>query len=154
MTSSSINISGIPEIRRALQAEFDKTDLALRRGLKDMAEQIALESEQLVPVDEGALRSSRTVVDSSGPGNYVVTVGYGGPSAPYALVQHERLDFWHPPKPPNKNSAGMSGTGIVTPGTGRGPKYLEIPFLKMKSRFPDVMVAYARRARSMMGRST
>jgi len=153
MTQTSINVTNLPEIRRALAAEFDKIDLSLRRGLKDIAEQIAKESEQLVPVDEGTLRSSRTVTDSSGPTDYVVRVGYGGPAAPYALAQHERLDFWHPPKPPAKNSMGRSGTGPITPGSARGPKYLEIPFLRMKNQFPNVLVAYVRRARAKMGKA-
>lgn len=146
--SVEFKLTGVPEIMKALQRDFEATDQALKAGVYNMAEDILKQSEQLVPVDEGTLRGSRTIDKSLLGTKYLVTVGYGGPAAPYALVQHERLDFWHPPKPPGKNSAGMSGRGPVKPGKGRGPKYLEIPFLNMKKKFPNALVAYVRRAKA------
>lgn len=46
-----------------------------------------------VPVDRGVLRSTgrTTGPDSAG----TVRLSYGGAAAPYALVQHERLDLRH-----------------------------------------------------------
>ena len=54
------------------------------------------ESKKQCPVDVGTLRSTGHVQgpETSG-GHVVVTLGYGGPAAPYAIVQHERLDFHH-----------------------------------------------------------
>lgn len=45
-----------------------------------------------VPVDEGVLRSTGRV---TGPEGNEVEWSYGGAAAPYAIVQHERLDFRH-----------------------------------------------------------
>lgn len=46
-----------------------------------------------VPVDTGALRAS---ADVSGPDQQgAVELSFGGPAAPYALAQHERLDYSH-----------------------------------------------------------
>ena len=45
-----------------------------------------------VPEDEGTLRGSGRV---TGPLAGVVTLSFGGASAPYALVQHERMDYRH-----------------------------------------------------------
>jgi hypothetical protein len=51
-----------------------------------------------VPVDTGALRSTGRVEGGlSGPAILArVTLDFGGPAAPYALIQHERLDYHHP----------------------------------------------------------
>lgn len=46
-----------------------------------------------VPTDLGNLKNSGTVKLPDANGD--VRVGFGGPAAPYALVQHERLDFSH-----------------------------------------------------------
>lgn len=45
-----------------------------------------------VPVDKGTLRSSGKV---TGPMNDEVELAFGGASAPYALEQHENLNFHH-----------------------------------------------------------
>jgi len=46
-----------------------------------------------VPVDFGALRDSGRAIGPRSDATVLLT--FGGPSAPYALVQHERLDFAH-----------------------------------------------------------
>lgn len=46
-----------------------------------------------VPVDIGTLRASGRVLGPDRQGR--VTLVFGGPAAPYALVQHERMDFVH-----------------------------------------------------------
>ncbi len=45
-----------------------------------------------VPRDEGILAGTGKV---TGPSGGVVTLRFGGPAAPYAVVQHENLDFRH-----------------------------------------------------------
>ena len=135
---------GMKEIANALIADAEGVTRALEAGLFNMAEDILKESEQLVPVDEGNLRSSRTQQERRVGSKYSVAVGY---DAPYALIQHERLDFYHPPKPPNKSKVGgRSGTGPgIDPATGRGPKYLERPFQKYVKDHAKVLTAYVRK---------
>lgn len=136
----------ITEVAKAIDAKVEGIDLACQAGLYQLATKIVEESEALVPVDEGTLRRSR-VVDESRVGDYQITIGYGNDAARYALVQHERLDFWHPPKPPGKSKVGGrqgSGPG-VDPSTGRGPKYLERPFKKYTKNIERTMLAFIRK---------
>ena len=54
------------------------------------------EAKKLTPVDLGNLRDTGHVQPPEYSGNEIsVTMGFGGPAAPYALVQHERLDYFH-----------------------------------------------------------
>lgn len=48
-----------------------------------------------VPQDEGILKSTGTVSGGEQVFNPEVKLSFGGPAAPYALVQHERMDFHH-----------------------------------------------------------
>jgi hypothetical protein len=62
------------------------------------AERLMTESKQtFVPVDTGALRSSGHVepVRFTGRATIEVSLGYGGPSAAYALEVHENLNSHH-----------------------------------------------------------
>ena len=58
-------------------------------------------------------------------------IGYGGPAAPYALVQHEDSTLSHPPK--------AKGGSPVTPGQGRGMKYLEYPTKQIRPRVNKII---------------
>ncbi|MFZ8876966.1 MAG: hypothetical protein ACO2Z4_06080, partial [Ilumatobacteraceae bacterium] len=78
-------------------SDFDKvarsTSLGVKRGVKLGVGQILLEigarADELVPFDTGALsRSQTTAVETVGQ-TIIGEIGYGGPAAPYALVQHE-----------------------------------------------------------------
>lgn len=142
-----IDPRAIDEIGRAIDAHTERIEQACQSGLYKLATQIVEESEQLVPRDEGTLARSRTVNETR-IGQYEVEIGYGGASAPYALIQHERLDFWHPPKPPNKSKVGgRQGTGPgIDRSTGRGPKYLERPFKKYTKNINATLLAYVRQA--------
>lgn len=80
----------------------------LKRAAADLSartpQEIRLTAEQIltdvktssqgrgVPVDEGTLRDTGRVRHLGGK-RFAIT--FGGPAAPYALVQHERLDFRH-----------------------------------------------------------
>ncbi|CAB4155997.1 hypothetical protein UFOVP665_36 [uncultured Caudovirales phage] len=135
---------GMKEIRLALIADAEGITRALNAGLYNMAEDILAESQNLVPFDEGILAGSKTQQEVKGASKYSIAVGY---DAAYALVQHERLDFYHPPKPPNKSKVGKrSGTGPgIDPATGRGPKYLERPFQKFTKNYARILTAYVRK---------
>ena len=120
-------------------SDFDKvarsTSLGVKRGVALGVGQILLEigarADELVPFDTGALsRSQTTSVETVGK-NIVGEIGYGGPAAPYALVQHEDLTLSHPPK--------SKGGGPVAPGQGRGPKYLEYPSKQIGKRAEKII---------------
>lgn len=93
---------GLDESLDALEEIGDKSDEALARTLRSEGEAIMTDVKASrpgkgVPVDTGALRSSGSVSgpNMASPGEPEVRLSFGGPSAPYALVQHERLDFRH-----------------------------------------------------------
>jgi len=137
MSGVNIDLRGMRELRRAIDSNVEGIQQALGRALYSAAEDIASDSQNLVPFDTGDLAGSMSVdIDGLSSTTPEVSISYG---TAYALVQHERLDLWHPPKPPG-NSRGRTGTGPVDPGAGRGPKYLEFPFTQEVSRYPARLV--------------
>jgi hypothetical protein len=67
---------------------------AATRALQICAADLQGKSSRQAPVDTGDLRANCTVGPLKQDGGEVyVTVGY---DLPYAIVQHERLDFNHP----------------------------------------------------------
>lgn len=115
----------------AVLATLQDANTALGRALYEEANRIFNESQMLVPVDTGTLRSSGYVTN---PLPYVsgvaVEISYGGAAAPYAGYVHERLDLNHP--------------------NGGQAKYLEQPVLAaadhMADRLADTLDAIARAA--------
>lgn len=137
--SASVRLEGIPEVAAALRANDQALQTAVNQAFYAAVLQIGKRANQLVPVDTGNLRSSQKIDWSSRV--LGASISYGGTAAPYAIIQHERLDLWHPPKPPGKSKVGKrSGTGTVEPGTGRGPKYLETAFMEETSRWPQKLI--------------
>jgi len=106
---------------------------ATMRAVTRITNETARRSNELVPFDTGNLARSRVIkLPRKGSANVKGMVAYGGTGAAYAVVQHEGLDLWHPPKPPGKSKVGGNqGTGPVAPGSGRGPKYLEYPMKQL-----------------------
>lgn len=93
---------GLDETLDALEGLEDKSEEAIAVTLRSEGEAIMTDVKASrpgkgVPVDTGALRSSGVVrgPNLASPGEPTVKLTFGGPSAPYALVQHERLDFTH-----------------------------------------------------------
>lgn len=91
-------------------------------------------SQQLVPVDTGALKASGQV---TGDGPHTVAVSYGrqdgagrngADTADYAVIQHEALDYNHP--------------------NGGQAKYLE---QAMHSAAPEILAAMAEQLRAALG---
>jgi len=120
---------------------------ALGDALRKEAEEIIRESKQIVPVNKerpskkvgrggkvnidvkaqsaGTLRASGHVQPTRREGGeIVVECGYGGPSIPYALRQHEELSYTHLP--------------------GLTAKYLWIPFARHAANMDERMAAYLR----------
>lgn len=142
----NFNIQGIPEVKQRLMLEKEKVERAVNRAIVSVANDIFNRADQLVPVDEGILRSSGRLDVKPKQSGIEITITYGGASTPYAIVQHERLDFWHPPKPPGKSKVGgRQGTGPgPDPSTGRGPKYLERPFLEEAGKLQETILKHVR----------
>ena len=146
MVKIKIDVGSLREVQQALAVDAEGVGRAAKAGVRQMAEDILGEADDLVPFDQGTLAGSRALKETHYGDKYTVEVGYGNSSAPYALVQHERLDFWHPPKPPNKSKVGgRQGTGPGTdPVTGKGPKYLETPFKKYTKDVSQTLAGYIR----------
>lgn len=91
------------------------------RGLFLAAEHVLGESNQVVPLDEATLQQSGTA--SVDPPSLTAMVSY---DTPYAVVQHERLDYRHAP--------------------GRTAKYLENSLNGARQEVAALIVAEVRRA--------
>lgn len=84
----------------SLLAGLDIADQAVHaaaeRGLSNGIEFLLGEMVRVVPIEEGMLQDSgRTEVDG---GTLTAAVGFGtGPSAAYAVAQHENLTYQHDP---------------------------------------------------------
>jgi len=115
-------IIGLEQVEAACKRIADNASQALAGALFQEMEAIITDSKTIeprVPVGSppedkhpGTLRDSGHAQMPKIHGS-VVTVegGYGGPAIPYALAQHERLDYRHP-------------------HMGEGAKYLETHFLR------------------------
>ena len=120
---------GLPKLRQALKAGDAKVVKAAGQAVRDVTHETALKSRELVPFDTGELSRSRLVeIKGFGTSNPIGEITYGGPAAPYAVVQHENKDFFHPSKK-------RGGTSTGEPGVTPGAKYLEAPMLEMYKTF-------------------
>lgn len=79
-------------IARKMHDQRIKKSKALIRGLKKAGNHIKKESQKLVPVDTGALKKSVRVEIHDLGHTAEVEVSY---NTPYALVQHENLEYNH-----------------------------------------------------------
>ncbi|TXL91581.1 minor capsid protein [Streptomyces sp. IB2014 016-6] len=103
-----------PAVQRELRA-------AAARGLLMAGEHVLGETQAVVPIDEGALSRSGTVsVDEP---TLTAAVAY---DTPYAIRQHEELDFQHAP--------------------GRQAKFVEGPLNASAAEVRDIVAAQLRRA--------
>lgn len=120
-------------------SDFDKvvrqTDIGVKRGVKLGVGQILLEigarADELVPFDTGALFRSQTTTVKTTKTTVTGVIAYGGPAAPYALIQHEDPTLSHPPK--------SKGGSPVAEGQGRGMKYLEYPTKQIAKRAEKII---------------
>ncbi|MYR45088.1 minor capsid protein [Streptomyces sp. SID5910] len=94
---------------------------AAARGLLLGAEHVLAESTAVVPLDEGPLQNSGMA--SVDEGTLTAAVSY---DTPYAVRQHEELDYRHAP--------------------GRTSKYLEGPLNESRAQVRDLIAAELRRA--------
>ena len=73
-------------------------DATLMRVMEETMQRVYAESQELVPVDTGALRDSARIIKTGGSiagGLPEVLVVYGGGSVDYAVIVHEDLEAHH-----------------------------------------------------------
>lgn len=109
VTIACFRLERVIDLLRSMDGE---AQTAIAAGLRSWAEQTATEAKRRCPVDTGALHDSIFVEQDTNKSSVqsVVTIGAGGPAAPYAVDVHDNLD----PKVRWK-----------VPGTG--PKFIENP---------------------------
>ena len=116
-------VIGLRRLKQQMQKFPLLTEQAVRRHLFQLGERIMADSKKnYVPVVTGALRGSGFVnLPENVGGRVTVTLGYGGPSANYALAVHEN---------PRAGRGGITTTGKLGKNKSRVGqwKYLEIPF--------------------------
>jgi hypothetical protein len=89
----SVDISGGPQVAAALRQYGERARLALMGAVRLEAELLKTEVQDIhVPIDLGNLKNSAFVSQT----DKEVTLGFGGPSAPYGLIVHENLHARHP----------------------------------------------------------
>jgi len=97
ITGVNVIVEGIPALlakfeRLGINLEFEMGRALYLEGWKIMGNSKA----SFVPVKSGVLRASGLVQDPQKDHEGVLIVlGYGGPAVPYAIVQHERLNYQH-----------------------------------------------------------
>lgn len=112
-----VDLRGDAELHAALNILGVQGQMAIARAIYESAEKIMAASKRIVPIDTTTLQKTGHVqVPKMSGGLISCRLGYGGAAAPYALEQHENLDFKHKP--------------------GRQAKYLEGPALAMTPEIP------------------
>lgn len=104
--------TGADRLNRKLKAMKTKKPAAMRRGLKKAIRIPFNISQKIVPIDFGPLKESGEII--SGPDSESIVY-----EAPYAVVQHENLEFNHAP--------------------GKQAKYLEQPWRESRKRMTDII---------------
>lgn len=95
---------------------------AMSRAVYIEAQRVMRVAKRQVPLDDGPLRASGTVLEPVVQGRrWEITLGFGGAASAYALIQHENLTFSHSP--------------------GRKAKYLEDP---VRAALPAIEARLAR----------
>lgn len=92
----TVQFQGLMEAISNLSGLNRDVSKVLAAAFYQEAEKIMTEAKQEVPVKWGTLRDSGHVPPPQVSGTSVaVEMGFGGPSAPYALKQHEDLTLNH-----------------------------------------------------------
>lgn len=109
------------------RAWLARTRAAAAKGVELGLEHVLAEAKKIVPLEEGTLERSGKVTIDPATLNGVITF-----ETPYAVVQHERLDYKHAP--------------------GRQAKYLETPMNTQREQVLAITAATIRRDSFLGGR--
>ena len=101
----AFRLDGVEELKATLGKLADAAGPQSAKAITEVAELIMAKAKDITPVYvgkprkgvvPGALRASGHVEQAVITQDEAsVQLGFGGPSAPYALIQHERTDFHH-----------------------------------------------------------
>lgn len=108
----NITVSGVKELQALMAKMPDKTNSAVKKELNDICADLQGKAQRLAPVDTGDLRGSAFFEVEGLDG----TVGF---TEPYALRQHEAVEFSHP--------------------KGGQAKYLEEPYKENSDKYVDAL---------------
>lgn len=91
-----MTLEGADDMQRALARLMAGAVSGAASGLYLGASVIMTDAKERAPLDKGDLRGSGYVtLPQTGSGEVAVELGFGGPAASYAVVQHERTDYRH-----------------------------------------------------------
>lgn len=129
MTAITVQVTNAEEVRRRLLAMGGESAVEAGVVLYGLGEEIMAAAKELVPVMDGPLRASGHVEPPVVAGtNVVVTAGFGGPAAPYALSVHEN------PRAGKTGGISPSGRRYKKWAMVGQWKYLETPFKAIAPR--------------------
>lgn len=114
---------GQDEVNRNLRAKLLEIQEATKRAITEVGLDLKGKAIERAPVDTGDLRGSCFVTNEGSNGQiYKAKVGF---SEPYAMEQHENMQYRHP--------------------RGGGPKYLENPLKENTEKYIDYVKEAVRR---------
>jgi hypothetical protein len=123
MATVDVDLTGMEGLQQRLASMPAVVLAAATRAIHEEATRILEASQLLVPVDTEALKKTG-IVEEDAAG--VVTIRYGGHgSVPYALVQHEDLNYHH---------------------DGGQAKYLQQPFFEATAGMAERLAASIRQS--------
>lgn len=141
----SAELTGAAEWKAKLRAMGPAAFAAMVASAhRSFEEVMTISKEEYVPVDQGTLRSTGYVEPPAVAGtSATITMGFGGPAAPYALAVHEN--------PRAGKTGGVSPSGKPYEHWARtgGWKYLETPLKESTEKIAaniraDVEAAHVR----------
>ena len=140
----TMTIDGGLEVQKLLQQLGDQATPTMQAALYQEGTDLLNEADLLVPRDTGTLAGSKFQTEAVEGAMPVVTVGYGGAAAPYAVAVHEN--------PRSGQTGGVSPSGrLYEHWAAVGEwKYLETPYKARLAGFTDRLAAFLR-ARLMKG---
>jgi len=125
--TSGIHFEGLDDLEKRLATADSRVMLEVKKQLFADATEVLNQSRALAPFDTGALAGSGSLHMGGSLKNPVAEITYGGPAAPYALVQHENVDFYHP----SRKRGGTSAPSTSPNSKERGAKYLTRPLFRL-----------------------
>ena len=139
---TGIKLEGMRELENRLASADTRVLAAVRKQLFKDATLVMNESRALAPFDTGALAGSAALAMGGSIKSPEAQITYGGPSAPYALAQHENVDFYHP----SKKRGGTSAPSTSESSRERGAKYLTRPLFRLWPKIQNNLAAVLERS--------
>ena len=94
---AKVKLQGLNKLKKRMKESPEKVIKATAAALNTEAEIIMTKAKELTPVALGTLRASGHVKTPQMTGTKIsITLGFGGPAAPYAIYVHEDLIKYHP----------------------------------------------------------